>query len=202
MFSETSVLGISTNPQQNAVATSSLSKAKGPGNELEILMASRANRWASEIIPDQLWLGSGSDAENFEALESRNIKHILNVADDVPNFHNHTIIYLNLGVKDFGEDRGISRVFEAAFAFLQAAQDNSEPVLVHCAAGANRSATVVMAWLMHSRQWSLVDTWKYIKGKRRGVVPLKDNRLELLNFERKIHGKSSFASDDDFLRLR
>lgn len=177
------------------------SKVVPKANELANVLASRVNRWASEIVPKLLWLGSGSDASNLEALESRSIKRVLNVADDVPNFHGHTITYLNLHVKDFGEDSGISRVFDKAFAFLKEAEDQNEPVLVHCAAGANRSATIVIAWLMHSRHWTLAETWKYVKGKRRGVVPLKDNRLQLLALELKIHKISSFDSNDTFLRM-
>lgn len=43
--------------------------------------------------------------------------HILNVADDVPNFFENSreFHYLKLSVQDCGQDEGISRVFQAAF---------------------------------------------------------------------------------------
>lgn len=173
--------------------------------ELEKLFLNRKTQWASEIIKGQLWLGSGTNASDLEALKSRNIYDVLNVADDVPNFHetDESFRYLKLDVQDFGCDSGISRVFDKAFGFLQRAKDENKRVLVHCAAGANRSATIVIAWLMHSKQITLAEAWKEIKSKRRGVVPLKDNRLELLNFERSMFkGVSSFEKDEDFLSSR
>jgi atypical dual specificity phosphatase len=172
---------------------------KGPHSEegeLTRILAGRVNAWASEIIPNQLWLGSGTDASKLEELEKRNIKHVLNVADDVPNFHGHKIKYLNLNVVDFGQDSGISRTFENAFKFLQEAQDNKEPVLVHCAAGANRSATIVIAWLMKSNHWTLLQSWLHVKSARHGVVPLKDNRLQLLEFEKTLFEKPSMNKDE------
>lgn len=178
-----------------------LANSNGAGNNVELMnvLSSRANKWASEIIPNLLWLGSGTDASKFEELEKRKIKHVLNVADDVPNFHGNKVTYLNLNVVDFGGDVGISRVFEAAFKFLQEAEEKKEPVLVHCAAGANRSAAIVIAWLMKSRSWTLLQSWEQVKSKRPGIVPLKDNRMQLLDFERKLFEKPSIDKDD-FLR--
>ena len=45
------------------------------------------------------------------------LAHVLNVSDDVPNYFetDNCLKYLKLNVKDFGEDAGICRVFEAAF---------------------------------------------------------------------------------------
>lgn len=188
-----------------AVAESQEVVVQAQPTELEKLFLNRKTQWASEIIKGQLWLGSGTNASDLEALKSRNIYDVLNVADDVPNFHeaDESFRYLKLDVQDFGCDAGISRVFDKAFGFLQRAKDENKRVLVHCAAGANRSATIVIAWLMHSKQITLAEAWKEIKSKRRGVVPLKDNRLELLNFERSMFkGASSFEKDEDFLSSR
>jgi protein-tyrosine phosphatase len=175
------------------------------GSELAHLMASRMNKWATEIIPDMLWLGSGTDASNLEELQRHNIRHVLNVSDDVPNFHEganfgeYTISYLKLNVGDFGTDTGISRVFDQAFAFLDRARENNERILVHCAAGANRSASLVIAYLMHSSLCAtLSDSWRLVKSKRRGVVPLKDNLAELKAYEIRRLGSSSIEMDDFF----
>ena len=62
-------------------------------------------RWATQISKD-IFLGSGRDAENLEKLRENKITHILNVADDVPNFYERIcpgeFVYHNLGVADFG----------------------------------------------------------------------------------------------------
>jgi protein-tyrosine phosphatase len=163
----------------------------------------KAKAWAAEVIPGMLWLGSGTHAENLAEIQSRNITRILNVADDVPNFHSNCgVIYENLHVADFGQDRGISRVFSQAFSFLESAREQNQSVLVHCAAGANRSATIVIAWLMHSQSMSLLEAWASVKSVKKGVCPMNDNRKQLLAYEREIYGKSSFPTDEAFITLR
>ena len=79
-------------------------------SELSNILEKRRCTWASQIVDGQLWLGSGTDAMNLEELQKRNIQHVLNVADDVPNYH-QSITYLNLNIQDFGQDCGISRMF-------------------------------------------------------------------------------------------
>ncbi len=104
--------------------------------------------WASMITP-QLYLGRGQDAKNLKQLQQHGITHILNVADDVENFHPNYFTYANLNVTDFGGDKGIRRVFPPARDFVKTAlSTRRNTVLVHCANGSNRSATVVIALLM------------------------------------------------------
>ena len=84
-------------------------------------------RWASPVRP-WLYLGSGRDAANVEKLEQHGVTHILNVADDVENFHEGArtsagakrFQYLNLGIADFGQDPGIGRCFARAQDFVGA----------------------------------------------------------------------------------
>ena len=161
-------------------------------------------KWACEIVPG-LFLGSGAHAANLTDIQHHGVTRIPNVADDVENFHESCtgIVYENLGVCDFNQDIGICRVFPKAFAFLRKAENEGQPVLVHCAAGANRSATIVIAWLMFSNAMTLLDAWEMVKRVKRGVCPMIDNRKQLLDFERQLyHGISSFSSDEDFLTRR
>ena len=74
-----------------------------------------------------------------ETLEALGITHVLNVADDVPNFHEGAgIEYCNLSVGDFGTDVGISRVFPTALGFVRSALESpGGRVLIHC--GTTRS---------------------------------------------------------------
>jgi protein-tyrosine phosphatase len=133
-----------------------------------------------------VYLGRGAAAQDQKWLQAHGITHILNVADDVPNFYPGQYIYCNLQVGDFGQDAGISRVFTQALTFVQKALTTSHmhsKVLVHCANGSNRSATVLVALLMQIQQWSLRQAWLAILTDRPNVYPLKDNQLQLLAFE-------------------
>ena len=108
--------------------------------------------WASEILKGRLWLGAGRDAEHKECLCAHGITHILNCTDDVPNFHEDdpSLTYCKLWVGDFGNDIGIRRVFPQAHDFVKSAfQETTNKVLVHCANGSNRSATIVISLMMN-----------------------------------------------------
>lgn len=169
-------------------------------SELHNIFSARSSSWASEIEPDFLFLGSGNAAAELKELRAHKITHVLNCADDVENFFDGEFTYLRLEIEDFGQDKGISRVFGDAFKFLEEVKASQQRVLVHCAAGANRSASVVIAWIMHSRQLSLKEAFKVVKSKRKGISPLRDNRLELWRFEQSRSGKNS-VTEEELMKL-
>ena len=175
--------------------------------------------WASEIAP-RLYLGRGQDAANLKQLKNHGITHILNVADDVDNFHSNHFTYLNLNVTDFGGDKGIARVFAQAKDFVESALQRGEAnkVLVHCANGSNRSATVAIALLMMlplaesdrdeldemgskterspMSQMNLKEAYDLVRRKHSATAPLRDNRMQLVMFEKELRGSNSMAEDD------
>eukprot|EP00800_Vazella_pourtalesii_P021011 TRINITY_DN7646_c0_g1_i1.p1 TRINITY_DN7646_c0_g1~~TRINITY_DN7646_c0_g1_i1.p1 ORF type:complete len:173 (+),score=51.53 TRINITY_DN7646_c0_g1_i1:175-693(+) len=146
---------------------------------------------AAEIYANKLYYGSGDAADNLKELKSHKITHILNVADDVPNFHPKEFTYINLKVRDMGMDTGISRVFDHAFEKLDDIMKQEEArVLVHCAAGRNRSATITIAYMMYREGIELKKALDMVTTKRR-VFIMKDNRRELMNYEMKLYGKNT-----------
>ena len=156
--------------------------------------------WASEIPfhivlgsdatkKVKLFLGSGQDASNIERLREHGVTHIVNVADDVENFHPEQFVYCNLDVTDFGGDLGISRVFDRAAEFVRenALTSVSESTfLVHCANGSNRSSTVVIALLMILQGLDLKNAFNTVKNAHQKTAPFMDNRKQLMDFERRL----------------
>jgi len=115
----------------------------------EMLAAKMAKRGQIDEILPYIFLGNGYSASKLEELKAKGITHIMNVADDVKNFHPGKFTYINLSVADFGADKGISRVFPQAIAEAKKLEEGKKgKVYVHCAAGMNRSPTVVLALLM------------------------------------------------------
>lgn len=158
--------------------------------------------WADEmsILSDdssgfKLYLGSGKDANNLEQLRAHGVTYILNVADDVPNFHENTpesgLVYKKLSVGDFGTDPGISRVFAEAIVFVKEAMAKPTNVIVHCANGSNRSPTVVVALAMCLKKLPLSVAAEAVYKDRKAVFMLSDNLKELLAYEKEIRGKNS-----------
>jgi lysophospholipase L1-like esterase len=126
-------------------------------------------------------------------------------------------------VKDFGEDKGISRVFEGAASFVRDAigdvplvsendilqptggsgsivlaieeaaaalppASNRARVLIHCANGSNRSATVAIALLMDLLSITLQTAALFVKTKHTPTLPLRDNCEQLMAYETSSRG--------------
>jgi len=68
-------------------------------------------------------------------------------------------------------------------------------VYVHCAAGANRSATLVIAIVMTIKGMTLKEAFEHVSSRRR-ICPMTDNRKELLKYELKLLGKNSTDEKD------
>mmetsp|Transcript_47905 Transcript_47905/g.141525 ORF Transcript_47905/g.141525 Transcript_47905/m.141525 type:complete len:272 (-) Transcript_47905:243-1058(-) len=173
-----------------------------PASELEQALRRRRDMEAGDVwasrLGDGLYLGAGRDAQRLDSLRRRGVTHVLNCADDVPNFHEGAagLRYLCLGIADFGADRGASRTFADAARFCEEAKGSGGTVLIHCANGSNRSATVAIAVLMSLRGWSLAQAWAMVHARRAQAAPLADNRAQLLQHELSARGTASMADGD------
>lgn len=159
--------------------------------------------WADEVLP-YLYLGSAKDAHDLEGLNEHKITHILNCADDVADVFPGQFQYKRLEVKDFGEDEGISRVFQDACTYIDDIRRSNGKcrVLVHCFAGQNRSVTITIAALMLMNKENLLDTYKYVRSKRPRACPFLDNRVQLLEFEKTLYGGQNSMKVEDFYNMR
>lgn len=164
-----------------------------------------------------LSVGSKLDARDLKLLKRRGFTHILNVADDVPNYHGEHFEYCHLPVHDFGMDEGISRIFVQARTFVEAAlagtscattqeggrkQSAEQPqkpnILLHCAHGCNRSVTVCVALLMMIEGLSLRRAIKHVYNRRSVAWIEPDNIQELIKFEKQLNDGQATVSLDDF----
>ncbi|KAI6654025.1 hypothetical protein LOD99_2872 [Oopsacas minuta] len=111
----------------------------------------------AEIYDNELYFGGAIATDNLKKLKAHKVAHIMNVANDVPNHHPNEFTYINLKVRDMEQDEGISRVFDQAFEKLDKImkQDDAR-VLVHCAVGLNRSATILLRKLCIEMVYNLI----------------------------------------------
>jgi hypothetical protein len=92
----------------------------------------------------------------------------------------------------------------AAAAGGRTQQGGNPPVriLIHCAKGVNRSVTVVLALLLQLYpSWSLERAHALLLARRHPpgtCCPFKDNRAELLRFERQMRGGTNSMTDKHF----
>lgn len=140
----------------------------------------------NEIIPGFLYLGSQEHALNRDIMEVLNITHICNVTRDATNrFYN--IKYCRVYVDDI-ETEKISLFFKKAYEFIENAMEGfnageKNVVLVHCAKGVSRSATIVIMFLMRTYELGLDEAFRFVKRHREIIEPNEGFMNELRNFQ-------------------
>ena len=124
----------------------------------------------SEIIPGLLYLGDINQANDLIFLQSKGIQHIINVSDYPNKFRESPIHYMEIDLEDT-ELSDINRYFTKVSRTIHNALLKHEPVMVHCNAGVSRSPTLVIAYLVQKRKYSLEAAIAHVKSKRPGINP-------------------------------
>mmetsp|Transcript_5271 Transcript_5271/g.9097 ORF Transcript_5271/g.9097 Transcript_5271/m.9097 type:complete len:259 (+) Transcript_5271:101-877(+) len=169
---------------------------------------------ASCILSDRLYLGSVDAAQSVTFLETHKICAVLNVALEIDSsdtmnvFSNHSISYDEIPLEDGNGELAQTRMreaFDRAFSFIDS---HSRPVLVHCAMGVSRSATIVIAYLMNRLHMTLTDALILVRAKRGCVYPSKGFLAVLMRYEKELFGQVSFEpgmidlhQDTSFIRM-
>mmetsp|Transcript_132483 Transcript_132483/g.255199 ORF Transcript_132483/g.255199 Transcript_132483/m.255199 type:complete len:186 (+) Transcript_132483:127-684(+) len=164
---------------------------------------------AHEIINGKLFLGSAIDARKVDEGDNPfGITHVLNVADYRvlrPGGTQTELVCEWVPMNDDGCDEVFGRMqteeeyedelskdpdarprgaWHRCRKFLEESfKDADARVLVHCAMGVNRSATIVIAWLMVTKHWGLDKAKQFVK-QRRWINPVPDHMEQLKAFEK------------------
>ena len=135
----------------------------------------------NKIIPG-LYLGNLTAANNITKLKELCISKVLSIIDEPrkPKYkESDNIIHKVILVNDL-LSQNIIKHFGECLKFIK----GDEKILVHCAAGASRSATIVIAYLMWDKKMSYKDAYAFAKGKRSIVWPNSGFAEQLQLFEK------------------
>ncbi|KAL4635998.1 dual specificity protein phosphatase 26 isoform X1 [Arapaima gigas] len=146
---------------------------------------------ADEVWPN-LYLGDQEMADNRSGLARLGITHILNCAHS--KWRGGADYYKGMGITYEGIEAhdsptyDMSVNFNLAADFIHKALSSRGKILVHCAVGVSRSATLVLAYLMIQQHMTLVDAINTVK-ERRGIIPNRGFLRQLSNLDRSLHGR-------------
>jgi len=168
-------------------------------------------------ITDSLYLGNDHDAEDEDALRKAKITHVLSMVARKFNKKRRAKFdpaYRWLGkrkqkdikrkcvpMSDTGQT-DVGRLLEEkdVLAFMRNSQKKNKKLLVHCQLGQNRSPTIVIAFLMKEKHFTLHQAWRWVKQKRVIVQPNVKYVQQLRQWDVYLHGKHS--TPNDFLHLK
>ncbi|KAI3846566.1 hypothetical protein MKX03_008248 [Papaver bracteatum] len=160
------------------------------------LISESASTEKPSFIAGSLFIGGALAAKSVYTLQHLGITHILclcsnEIGQSDSQYPNH-FEYKNFSIFD-NEDANISKLFEEASDFIQMVENSGRKVLVHCFEGKSRSATVVLAYLMLRKNFTLLDAWNTLKRAHRRAQPNDGFAKTLLDLDKKLHGKVSMG---------
>ncbi|NXU58933.1 DUS26 phosphatase, partial [Turnix velox] len=170
--------------------------------ELERLLytGKTACNHADEVWPG-LYLGDQDIAANRRELAQLRITHILNASHSkwrggAEYYEGTGIRYLGIEAHD-SPSFDMSPYFYPAADFIHQALNEGHPcvslpgrILVHCAVGVSRSATLVLAYLMIRHHMPLVEAIKTVKDHR-GIIPNRGFLRQLVALDNALRMKRS-----------
>uniref|UniRef100_A0A8C4VIU0 Dual specificity protein phosphatase n=1 Tax=Gopherus evgoodei TaxID=1825980 RepID=A0A8C4VIU0_9SAUR len=158
--------------------------------ELERLLytGKTACNHADEVWPG-LYLGDQDIAANRRELARLHITHILNASHS--KWRGGAEYYEGTGIRYLGIEAHDSPSFDMSPYFHPSADFIHQAlrrILVHCAVGVSRSATLVLAYLMIRHRMTLVEAIKTVKDHR-GIIPNRGFLHQLVSLDNSLRGQ-------------
>ncbi|KAJ7955925.1 Dual specificity protein phosphatase PHS1 [Quillaja saponaria] len=158
------------------------------------LISEAANTERPSLITNSLFIGGALAARSVYTLQHLGITHILclcsNEIGQSDSQFPDIFVYKNFSISD-NEDTNISSIFDEACDFINYVEQTNGKVLVHCFEGRSRSATLVLAYLMLRKNFTLLQAWNTLKRVHRRAQPNDGFAKILLQLDWKLHGKVS-----------
>ncbi|XP_068642692.1 protein-tyrosine-phosphatase IBR5-like [Aristolochia californica] len=150
-----------------------------------------SSAFPSEILPDFLYLGSYDNASRAELLKTQGISRVLNTVPACQNLYKNSFTYHCL------QDEKMLQ-FDDAINFLEQCERDKARVLVHCMWGKNRSAAIVMAYLIKRKGWRLAQSCQWVKDRRPSVELSEAVHQQLQEYEQQIFGPNNLGQAPAF----
>lgn len=146
----------------------------------------------TQIIKNKLYLGNMFDANDSTYITDNNITCIISVAEglQIRNTCPNVTVYKYELADNY--ECNIMQYFDEISAIIR----KEKTVLVNCAAGISRSATIVIAYIMKYYNLTLEQAFISVRNKRNQICPNKKFMEQLLSYELLLFGKNSLTYNE------
>jgi protein-tyrosine phosphatase len=145
------------------------------------------------IITNNICLGGRDDAADLSACRKMGITHVLNLAQQLPNFQEDELICKKMSLED-REDFDILAHVQEASEFISSVENMGGRVLVHCISGVSRSVTMVLMHMITKHGIPLKDAYDYVLSCRPWIAPNDGFKLQLTQLEIQKFSSSSVSA--------
>ena len=167
--------------------------ANNPPEDFKIILSDPCNRF--DELKKYLYLTSigGLTKEN---LIGHDITMIISAVYEWPIIQTDKITSYRVPVDD-GEVDDISIYFDEVSDKIHECHESGGNCVVHCMAGASRSTTLVLAYLMKYEKMPLKYAYTSVRKRRRMARPNLNFWIQLIDYEMKIRKKKSVEIKTD-----
>jgi len=172
--------------------TTAESRKNGTGLCLSSTMSNSYSIYPMTKVHSNLWIGNEYNSNDEDLLTREGITHILSLVghqSSVEKVVRKQKIMHDLGRSD------IKYVLDEVYEFLELGQKDNNNLLVHCTLGENRSAVVVIAFLMKKYRINLYRAHRDLKKVRPIVQVNAVYAKQLLDLELEYFGFNSLPPD-------
>ena len=119
-------------------------------------------------IIDNIILGNACDASFYSRLEDANVRSIINVTKEIPNYFENDFSYYKIRLNDQNHDNFTNKIFDDVCTHIAIITDRypDKNILIHCYMGSSRSASVVSAYMIKKYGYTVEECIKLLRSKR------------------------------------
>lgn len=152
-----------------------------------------------EILPKAVWLTNYRSASKPDEMRRLKITHIVAIGTE---FHDDAMEGIVHWKHDLYDDESaateMSSVLRDGADFIHKAIIANGRVLVHCAAGISRSATIVLAYDLIHRKMKLRDAFRDLINRRRVIWPNDGFMGKLIALEKDLNGGNATIDIEEY----
>ncbi len=137
--------------------------------------------YAYSEIMEGLFIGSQISALSKLIFDKHKIQRVLAVGAGLEKGFVGKCAYMSISIED-SRNEDIYQFLDKSYNFIDNALSDKAPLMVHCAEGISRSATLVMAYFIRKYRWSFVDAMHFVSERRDIVNPNKYFEKQLIEY--------------------